>query len=254
MTSGGSPSRTVRTYLKALAVYGAGAWVAVEIIGFLASTYSLPRAIVDSAIVIAVAGGLATAVITWYHADPGRQRVPLSEQVILGGLATGALVVVVFLTAARDPARAFYQAGGARVVIEMPLPPPEESDVSRMLWAPPDQTVDLPGGWFVLKTDWLTLEMPGLSLRVEGHGVMYQEPEDSESGYLTVVLPAIPSTLRSLLQSGHEHETGIVEMGGLSLKIERPFSLLDHGDSIVVRVEGRFRPQGTPLSSGGLGE
>jgi len=249
MTSGGSPSRRVRTYFKALAVYGAGAWVAVEVIGFLASTYSLPRAAVDSAIVIAVAGGLATAVITWYHADPGSQRAPFSERLILGGLALAALVVVLLLSVARDPARAFHRAVGARVVIEMPLPPPEESGASRMHWAPPERTVTVPGGWFVLDPEWLNLEMPGLSLRLEKHGVMYREPEDSESGYLTVVLPAVPSTLRSLMQSGHEHETGFVEMGGLSLKIERPFTLLGHGDSIVVHLEGRFRPQGAPLDS-----
>jgi hypothetical protein len=55
--------------------------------------------------------------------------------------------------------------------------------------------------------------------------------------------------LRSLLEGGDEHETGLVELGGFSLRIERPFTLSSSGDSIVLRLEGRFRPEGTALDS-----
>jgi len=243
-----SPMRTWPTLIKALAVYGAGAWVAVEVVGFLTSTYSLPRAIVDLAIVLAGAGGLSTAVITWYHAEPGTQKAPLTEKLILGGL-TVTTIVIATLVVARDPARQFHRTRGPRLVIEMPLPPPEESDVASMHWAPPDRTVSLPVGWFVLDPDWFRLDAPGLTIRLEGHPVMYQEAADSEFGGVTVVLPAIPSMLRSLLEGGEEHQTGLVELGGFSLRIERPFTLSSYGDSIVVRLEGRFRPEETASDS-----
>ena len=252
-----SRGRTLRTLAKALAVYTAGAWVAVEIVGFLVSTYSLPRFNVDIAVVLAVAGGLAVVVITWYHAEPGTQPAPLAEKVVMGvlGLAT---IGVVLLILVRDPARVFHNAEGPRLLIEMPVPPPEEDDAFDMQWAPPRATVNLADedgwseDWFVLELEWLRLEMPGISMFIEGHPVMHQESEDREFRRVTVILPTIPATLRSLLELGQEHDTGLVEMGGFSLHIDRPFSLVRSGDSIIATVQGRFSLPGAPSDSVGM--
>lgn len=257
MTTPDSRGPKPRMLLKALAVYAAGAWVAVEIVGFLASTYSLPRFTVDIAVVLGAAGGLAVALITWYHAGPGTQQAPLGEKVALGVLGLATLGVVLFILA-RDPARVFHNAEGPRLLIEMPVPPPEEEDEFGMQWAPPPATVNLGDedgwsqDWFVLELDWFRLEMPGLSMFIEGHPVMHQEPEESEFRRVTVILPTIPSTLRSLLELGREHDTGLVEMGGLSLRIDRPFSLVRSGDSIIATIQGRFSLPGAPSDSVGM--
>lgn len=74
---------------------GAAVAAAVGLVGIvseLAGTGILPLVTVHLALAFAAFGLLAVGVLSWFHGQKGRQRVPLVEQLILGALAAGWLV------------------------------------------------------------------------------------------------------------------------------------------------------------------
>ena len=238
----------MRRLIRALALYGAGGWVAVEAVGFFQSTYDLPRIALDSTILLAVAGGAATAVVTWFHGESGRQVAPPLEKMLLGTLAVATLFAWVLLSR-HDPQRAFHNLDGARLVLELPMPPPDQSEDLDIRWAPTESTVDLPFGVLAIQPDWFRLDMPAASVRLERRPVMFQWEETGEYARLTVILPGLPQDLRPLLENGQDHDAALIETGGFQLRLDRPFQIEGHADSVVIRLNGRFQPS-LPDSAG----
>ncbi len=221
--------------------YLAGAWVVVEIASFVASTYGLDRIFVDMAVLLAVSGGVASAIIWWFHGKPGVQEFIRKEKILLGALGVLTLAGVVFLMMPRDPFGVFHRLDGQRLVLQFPLPPPELSDSIDLRWGPPEGSEPFrEEGMVAVSPEYFRLDMPGVSVRAEGHPVKFEFALDSEAGLLAFALPVLPSDVLSLLELGPQHDSALVETGGLSMLIQRPFTLLGTEDSVTVRVEGRF--------------
>jgi hypothetical protein len=53
----------LRDLFKAIAVYAAGAWLAVKIVDFAVRQYDLSRFLVDSAVIVAFGGGMIAALV-----------------------------------------------------------------------------------------------------------------------------------------------------------------------------------------------
>ena len=105
-------SKKVQEYLqalfKAVAVYAAGAWVAVEVVDFAVQQYGLSTFLVDAAVIVAFGGGMMTAVLVWFHGEPGSQRIQTGKLIVLVsvGIATAAGL---FIVGTADPLEEFRQ-------------------------------------------------------------------------------------------------------------------------------------------------
>jgi hypothetical protein len=63
--------------------YFAGAWVVLEVFDMIAEQFMWPVWIRQASTVLALAGGLVTVVLAWYHGERGRQKVGAVELVII---------------------------------------------------------------------------------------------------------------------------------------------------------------------------
>jgi TolB-like protein/Tfp pilus assembly protein PilF len=66
--------------------YVAGAWLLLELLGFVAENFGWPTGIVRGATVFLGIGLLVTLVLAWYHGEKGQQRVTGPELLIIAGL------------------------------------------------------------------------------------------------------------------------------------------------------------------------
>jgi adenylate cyclase len=66
--------------------YLAGAWVLLQLITLLGTTYGWPAGVMRSAPVLLAVGFVAALVLAWYHGEKGRQRVSGPELLMLGAL------------------------------------------------------------------------------------------------------------------------------------------------------------------------
>jgi serine/threonine-protein kinase len=66
--------------------YVAGAWLLLELLGFVAENFAWPTGIVRGATVFLGIGFLVTLVLAWYHGEKGQQRVTGPELLIVAGL------------------------------------------------------------------------------------------------------------------------------------------------------------------------
>ena len=63
--------------------YLAGAWVLLQVLGFVAQSFAWSPQVARVATVLAIAGFLVVLVLAWYHGDQGRQHVSAVEIVVL---------------------------------------------------------------------------------------------------------------------------------------------------------------------------
>lgn len=66
--------------------YGAGAWVLLQVLGFIASAYDWQPAVVRIATSLVLAGFPVALVLAWYHGERGEQKVSGGELLILAAL------------------------------------------------------------------------------------------------------------------------------------------------------------------------
>jgi TolB-like protein/tetratricopeptide (TPR) repeat protein len=67
--------------------YLAGAWVFLEVLGFVADHFDWPAVIVQGATITLGMGVSLVLVLAWFHGEKGRQRLGLLEGLLLGGLS-----------------------------------------------------------------------------------------------------------------------------------------------------------------------
>ncbi len=77
--------------------YVAGAWLILEVLGFVAENFGWPAAVVRGATVLVGVGFFVALVLAWYHGESGRQRATGFELLLIAILllAAGAAVVQV---------------------------------------------------------------------------------------------------------------------------------------------------------------
>ena len=72
-----------RKLAKWLLGYAAGAWVLLQVLGLLASTYGWPPSAMRIAVGVAVLGFFLALVLAWYHGERGVQRATQGEALLL---------------------------------------------------------------------------------------------------------------------------------------------------------------------------
>ncbi len=76
----------------------AAGWGGLEVVDQLASRGVVPEVLYYVALVLAIGGVLAAAVVGWFHGERGRQSVPRSEIMALSLLAVATLATTLFVT------------------------------------------------------------------------------------------------------------------------------------------------------------
>jgi adenylate cyclase len=78
--------------------YLAGAWVLLQLVTLLGTTYAWPAGLLRAVPVLLAVGFVATLVVAWYHGEKGLQRVSGPELLMLGTLLLTAGVAVAWVS------------------------------------------------------------------------------------------------------------------------------------------------------------
>jgi tetratricopeptide (TPR) repeat protein len=81
-----------RHVLRTAVLYLGAGWVGLEFIGFVVENYGFQRAVLDCSLLMIGVGLPIALIISWYHGAGGRQNVPRSEGLMVGGLILVGLI------------------------------------------------------------------------------------------------------------------------------------------------------------------
>lgn len=95
-------SRRTRVTLSVLGVYFAVIWTAVQIAAFIEERYQLTPNITEVTLASLLLLLPSILLVTYYHADPGKQRMPLPEKVGIPANLIAASVIIVLMFGAED--------------------------------------------------------------------------------------------------------------------------------------------------------
>jgi len=94
---------TQRKIVQWAIAYVAGAWLLLEVLGFVAENFGWPAGIVRGATVFLGIGFFVTLVLAWYHGEKGQQRATGFELLIIAGLLLVAGVAVAYVSRGSEP-------------------------------------------------------------------------------------------------------------------------------------------------------
>ena len=224
----------LRDLSKAIAVYAAGAWVAIEVVDFAVQHYGLSRFLVDAAVVVAFGGGMITAVLAWFHGGPGGQRVSNSEIATIGVILLATASVLLYLSTT-NPTKAFEALPGYRLVLEYRnLDSPVE--LHHIGMSPMEAIEMIDGGILSLKPQNGVIRGPSMRADFEGHPTMFVDPADSDFVVVTFVLPYQPADLEKLIALGSKHDGINIQTEGLDLEINFKVMITEQDKGATIRV------------------
>jgi serine/threonine-protein kinase len=96
-------SLTQRKIVQWAIAYVAGAWLLLEMLGFVAENFGWPAGIVRGVTVFLGIGFFVTLVIAWYHGEKGQQRATRFELLIIAGLLLVAGAAVAYVSRGSAP-------------------------------------------------------------------------------------------------------------------------------------------------------
>ena len=94
---------TQRKIVQWAIAYVAGAWLLLEVLGFVAENFGWPAGIVRGATVFLGIGFFVTLVLAWYHGEKGQQRASGFELLIIAGLLLVAGAAVAYVSRGSAP-------------------------------------------------------------------------------------------------------------------------------------------------------
>lgn len=95
-------SRRARVMVSVVGVYFAALWTAVEIAAFAEERYQLTSNVTDVVFASLLLLLPSVLLVTYYHADPGKQKVPLPEKVGIPANLIAASIIVVLMFGTED--------------------------------------------------------------------------------------------------------------------------------------------------------
>lgn len=219
--------------------------MAVEVVDFAVRQYGLSKFLVDAAVIVAFGGGMMTAVLVWFHGEPGSQRIQAAEMLILAVLAVSTAVGL-FVVGTADPLQDFRQPSAVRLIIETPTPPPDMPDTEwdeRATWGigPPESTVFDDRAYYANPGN-ADINIPGVKLSAENYPVLL-EFLNSGNVRLTVIFVELPRDFEAILKRGEDQSAAVVEptqFSLFSLRIDRKFLIRSEDKSISIFVPGPF--------------
>ena len=224
----------LRDFFKAIAVYAAGAWVAIEVVDFAVQQYGLSDFLVDAAVIVAFGGGMITAVLAWFHGEPGGQRVSKSEMATIGVIVIATASVLLYLSSA-SPTKAFEVLPGYRLVVEHTnrYSPTEFYHIGM---SPMEAIEMIDGGMLSLNPQNGVMRGPGIRGDFDGHPTMFIDPKDSDFVVVTFVLPYQPADLEKLIVLGPTHDGVNIQTEGLDLEINSRVVITEQDRGATIRV------------------
>src|SRR4051812_44422764 len=86
-----------RKVLQWSIAYLAGAWILLQVLGFLFQTFHWPERILQAATIFLAIAFLAAPVIAWFHGEQGPQRVDVREGALLAAIMLLAIIPALYL-------------------------------------------------------------------------------------------------------------------------------------------------------------
>jgi TolB-like protein/Tfp pilus assembly protein PilF len=96
-------SLTQRKIVQWAIAYVAGAWLLLEVLGFVAENFGWPAGLVRGATVFLGIGFFVALVLAWYHGEKGQQRATGLELLIIAGLLLAAGAAVAYVSRGSAP-------------------------------------------------------------------------------------------------------------------------------------------------------
>lgn len=228
------PLEYLRNLLKTIAVYAAGAWVAIEVVDFAVRQYGLSRLLVDSAVIVAFGGGMVTAVLVWFHGEPGTQRIAPSEIVAISGIVVATALGLFYLSMG-SPLKAFEDLPGYRLVLEYRnLDSPTE--LHHIGMSPPEAIEMIDGGILSLAPENGVIRGPDVHADFATHPTKFVAPPDSDFSIVTFVLPHQPADLGKLIALGSTHDGVTINTAGLSVEIKSSVVITEQENGATIHV------------------
>jgi hypothetical protein len=239
-------SKTVPDYLRllfrAVAVYAAGAWVAVEVVDFAVRHYGLSNFLVDAAVIVAFGGGMVTAVLVWFHGESGRQKVSVSEIIVVSSILLTTVSGLLYLSSG-SPTKAFDDLLGYRLVLEYRgrdnVDGNDDGHGHHIAMSPIEGIKAIDGGMFSLAPEDGHIRGPIIQSQFDGHPTMFVDSPDSDFIQVIFVLPFEPTDLRELIVLGTTHDRAKIDTAGLSIQIESSIAITEQENGATIRVNGR---------------
>jgi hypothetical protein len=230
----------LRDLLKAIIVYAAGAWVAIEVVEFAVRQYGLTQFLVNAAVIIAFGGGMVTAVLVWFHGESGRQKAPPSEIVIIGSIAVATGITLFYLSDS-NPLDQFNDLSGYRLILEYRDKDLTSTNGHTFSLVPFEAIHLIEGG----DRGIFSLDPPGsgeirgpiMQAQFDGHPAMFFDSEDSDYAQVTFVLPYEPEDIKRLVSIGRVHQSAAIVTEGLNLQISSGMTITERDDGAVIRVD-----------------
>jgi hypothetical protein len=228
---------SLRLLVKAVVVYAAGAWAAIEVVDFAVTKYGLSQWLLDAAVIVAFGGGMITAVLTWYHGPQGQQKITRPEAIIVTTLVVSTAASVIYLVD-RGPTAKFDRLDGYRLSFEFSQENYSEgSEPMKSFFI--DQMLGLEivdeDFFFSLEAPRAEIHGPSLDVVAELVPVMYRGLANEELVTITFVLPFAPEALMALWQSGAAHNELEIDQGNFDVSIREPFELRENLDGMAIR-------------------
>src|SRR5688572_9735458 len=85
--------------------YLAGAWVLLQVTGFIADSFEWPNVVTKVLVVLAAAGFFATMILAWFHGERGNQRATAAEVALIGLVVVIAAGAVAYVARPQDSNR-----------------------------------------------------------------------------------------------------------------------------------------------------
>ena len=233
----------LRQVARNFALVVGGAWATVEIVDFAIEKYGFDPRLLNIVILVAVTISIGVAVLTWYHGEPGRQRIGPIERMILGALTLVTVIVAAYI-GTRDPLAEFNSAEGFRLVVEFrkrsPTEPKPETDEFNAELGPGGnyERYFLEDGFYHMNPVDFRLRIPGIRLDGEGLPFRVLHPENGEHSRLTIIVPDMPEDIGQLLGAGPHHNEATIRTSGLGIEITRPFEIFGNSDSALIKILG----------------
>ena len=228
---------TWKSIFKAIVIYAAGAWASIEVVDFAVTRYGLSRLLLDASVVVAFGGGMITAVLAWFHSEPGQQKIKKLEVAIVSTIILTTAAGIAYL-ATQSPTADFDRLDGYRLTFEFRQNSLAGEENRYFFRAGPmlgSEIID-EGFFYFLKPDDAVIKGPNIDVTFKQYPVMYRDNEE-EWVTITIVLPSEPTALANLRNLGSMHDRLKIELRNLSVNIDERFEILDDPTGVTLKFK-----------------
>ena len=218
-------------------MYAAGAWVAIEVVEFAVRHYGLSLFLVDAAVIVAFGGGMVTAVLVWFHGEPGRQKFSAAEILAISGVVFATASGLVYLSIG-SPIKTFENLPGYRLVLEY-RSVDDHDTLHHFAMSPMEAIEVIDGGILSLVPEGGVIRGPSTWAEFEGHPTMFVDPPDSDFVKVIFVLPYEPDDLSELIALGATHDGVKIKTSGLNIEINSGVVIAKQEDGAIIHVNLR---------------